>query len=690
MKKTLLVGSALAVAVMGFAQNSRTVNPALKPVLMRHYTAPQENQSAGNAGTRLTPGAINPSSVCTGTDRSSMVNAFGAIDSYPNQVAYNTDINSVLLTHRRSANSYSLQTSGTVEADWYNLGTSTWDSMLVYRDSTANKHPARYPNGTLYNAPGNTVTANAYAVVTGPWVNGSVWQGAYYSAHKFLHLYSPPIHQKYDSSLAEYFIRNDMQQSGMKVYSAGTFQDTVNSGWVSAEKGGSVWQADFTSGSAVWTIQHFVPGFHVPTSTVTTGYASSGSGMRLAFNDAGTIGYGLLLGALNATDTAMYPIIYKCTNGVWGTTPLIVGNNLAKGHPECMKGVGQMPQPFYRKSGYKPSGWQINETNGYDMAVDMNGVLHIATAVADPYKSLAKPNTDSLMYGFSYNWDYHHHHPIIWDIMTDGTCWKTMMVDSILTSSLGSAAGDTTYLVNPWDDGSGNALGYGARIQISRSKDGSKLFYGWIDSDSSSTGTILNTAPDIMMKGYDVTAEKLTPKVNVTFGTAQCYFQAQSDVAAMPSAGNWNIPMDYIIGRTAGAPPHSLGGAGACSIYYVKCANFTQSQFTIPAVINPDLANSSCGFAYDVKANNTFASSVSCYPNPFNQNTNVVVNLSENKVVDLKVYDALGSVVFSGKINGTTGSNTMVVDGTSFNSGVYYYTVTAGNERVTKKMILQK
>ncbi len=46
--------------------------------------------------------------------------------------------------------------------------------------------------------------------------------------------------------------------------------------------------------------------------------------------------------------------------------------------------------------------------------------------------------------------------------------------------------------------------------------------------------------------------------------------------------------------------------------------------------------------------------------------------------------------MFSKKVNGNVGENNVTFDGSSLSSGVYYYTVTAGNQQATKKMIIQK
>lgn len=79
------------------------------------------------------------------------------------------------------------------------------------------------------------------------------------------------------------------------------------------------------------------------------------------------------------------------------------------------------------------------------------------------------------------------------------------------------------------------------------------------------------------------------------------------------------------------------------------------------------------------------------YPNPFNPSTIIAFTLPNSAFVTLKVYDMLGSEV-------TTLVNTEVQSGyhqinfnaSGLSSGVYFYTIKAGNFTDTKKLILAK
>ncbi|KAF0138843.1 MAG: 5'-nucleotidase [Stygiobacter sp.] len=79
------------------------------------------------------------------------------------------------------------------------------------------------------------------------------------------------------------------------------------------------------------------------------------------------------------------------------------------------------------------------------------------------------------------------------------------------------------------------------------------------------------------------------------------------------------------------------------------------------------------------------------YPNPFNPTTNISYQLPTNSHVTLKVYDVLGRIVAE-LVNEekSAGSYTVKFDGTKFSSGVYFYTIKAGNFSDTKKLLLAK
>ena len=80
------------------------------------------------------------------------------------------------------------------------------------------------------------------------------------------------------------------------------------------------------------------------------------------------------------------------------------------------------------------------------------------------------------------------------------------------------------------------------------------------------------------------------------------------------------------------------------------------------------------------------------YPNPFNPSTTIKYQLPMNNHVTLKVYDLLGkeiATLVNEQKNAGTYSIQFSVKG-EFGSGIYFYTLRAGNFTATKKLLLLK
>jgi hypothetical protein len=79
------------------------------------------------------------------------------------------------------------------------------------------------------------------------------------------------------------------------------------------------------------------------------------------------------------------------------------------------------------------------------------------------------------------------------------------------------------------------------------------------------------------------------------------------------------------------------------------------------------------------------------YPNPFNPTTKIKYQIAKAGFVNLQVYDVLGNEVVT-LINKEmqAGSYEVEFDASILPSGIYYYTLNAGEFSQTKKMILLK
>jgi photosystem II stability/assembly factor-like uncharacterized protein len=79
------------------------------------------------------------------------------------------------------------------------------------------------------------------------------------------------------------------------------------------------------------------------------------------------------------------------------------------------------------------------------------------------------------------------------------------------------------------------------------------------------------------------------------------------------------------------------------------------------------------------------------YPNPFNPTTTVKFSLPKSSFVTLKIYDAIGNEVKTVvNENRSTGNYLEYIDMSSYSSGIYFYTLKAGDFTRTKKMIMIK
>ena len=78
------------------------------------------------------------------------------------------------------------------------------------------------------------------------------------------------------------------------------------------------------------------------------------------------------------------------------------------------------------------------------------------------------------------------------------------------------------------------------------------------------------------------------------------------------------------------------------------------------------------------------------YPNPVHSDFSVQVGMPSNGKVSVRMTDILGNVVSVSEHSLSKGNNKISLSRGSLQAGVYFYTVTFGSEKMTRRMIVSE
>ena len=679
MKKQLLFGFVALTAVSVNAQRSfKTIaNPKAKKVETNKILPLEENRTAKTTLSTKRVSAA-PYKRIGGS-----ANALGVIVTEQRCVNYNAATNLTGFIHRAGEPTIgslgTLGNTGTIMYTWTSNNGTTWDSTILATDAT---HFNRYPTGAIYNPTGNTNPANAYAVGSGPWHPGSNWQGNFFASKQLGTGYTPttgPTTYMDNLALTGVQKKNDFSRIEMQVTSDGVAHvlgeilvdanatTVAGQGW----RGAMLNRGTFSAGSFTWTHDSLKPSFKNDLSGDPQRFGS----YQQAWSENGQIGYVYFFGvdaaaAPGTSANTFQPYVYKTTDGgtTWArhaalfdfTTIPAISDRLFATRGSTVVGLAK---PF------------ISPSEGASATVDAAGNLHLFTSMVSAFSD----NVDSL--GFTYSTNYNQVWNYLYDFVSTSTGWNAMIIDSLSCEGV-------TATESQWASTSGN-LTYDARLQISRTTDGKNIFYSWADSDSNivaSTFPHFSVSPDIFMKGYDVTANKMTCKKNMSAGKSgvqyNSFFFFASPTVAKPNASTFLIPTTITRGADGGT-----NGDVEVSHYYIDDNMFSNTEFTV-AVNAPGCTVSS---GVGINELNNSITEVNFYPNPATINVTIDITLAENSKLDLTVMNCVGQTVYKTVVNGVAGSNKVNVDLNNLSNGIYFYQLkSANNKTITRKFVVGK
>jgi hypothetical protein len=79
-----------------------------------------------------------------------------------------------------------------------------------------------------------------------------------------------------------------------------------------------------------------------------------------------------------------------------------------------------------------------------------------------------------------------------------------------------------------------------------------------------------------------------------------------------------------------------------------------------------------------------------CSPNPFSDKTEIIFNSPEVKGVSFKVYNVVGTEVYSVAMRAQRGTNKFVFERNALPAGMYVFSVSNGDVTITRRMVISK
>ncbi len=678
MRKTFLFLTALIIGFAVVAQNQSLKSnlKAEKPIFEKMLSMePQNSNVVGESHKANTPAAYKNTDAVTVISIGTSANAYGYgyAGGQKNLVAVNNELNTVSNFHRMGGDGDPGGYSGDLGYDVSFDGGLTWNNMVECYVATENAggeyflDAARYPNHGIYNPIGNTDPNEAYLTFFAPNIDLSNdpagWGGYSYGIHKM----GSPANVDTTKHLRSSRPADGIYQEIPDGYCVTSLGDVwvadLNKNWSS---GALVYEGNMIINHGTWdeTEMDFVYEeilIDCPVQPASTLPAFQ----QIEFAPDGLTGYILVLadnGEVEISkDMSYYPIIWRTEDGgeTWSDAiPVAIAGEDGIAQVQNYLSDEEIAELFLEPL---PDRDEIPFTTSFDcdLSVDANGNPALAVVIgvtgADPYSILTGISPSS---GYAFTSAFLLHSV---DKGEEGSWFGHEMGRPV---SFRGNFGDLT------EDN---------RIQIARTPAGDKMFVSWLDTDT--TVSAENNAPDIWARGINLTENTLTldengeaMPTNVTFGseaTFSAYFFAMGNEVFDDGNGNYTIP--YVYENMTPTDP-----AQPVQYKYIQDFMYTDADFLYVGMEESEMAGSD------------FAVVSQTMPNPAVTSANFNVTLTETTNVSVHVTNLMGQNVMSLPVRTMqAGANPVSIDVTGLTSGVYFYTVEAGNKAITKKMVVK-
>jgi hypothetical protein len=576
-------------------------------------------------------------------------NAYGFYNSPRTYLWADPWVNSVVFTHRMLGGT-ELEGNSRVAYDLSTDGGDTWTTDIqIYTPTGPDpgtgypQDAGRYPQGAIINDVTNSDPANAYYSY---WIcaldnsNGDAWGGHAYGSNVLTEI-DPP-----DPSQVNLTSEGDVLR-----YVPDSYHATQQAEAWYAEP-----TSDLSGGTPAYTGNLLVghgmmnDDDEIEFEEDLFPFLAAGDGIndnKIAFGDDGQVGYILVMTDAVSDPvpyTSYHPVLLKTEDGgeSW-SDPMHVQLGGEDGieslqnyfTDEAILGAGY-PEGFDREEVYYNMGFQV------DLIVDQDDNPYITVIIAIGDEDGWYPN-------------------------------ETQMA----TWNLYSEDGGMTWDADPLYDNLWLQADIGGVVQYnrpyaSRSYDGHYLFFSWLDSEIDVATQ--NDRPNIYVVGYDVEDNRYSEVFNVTYFTQawnQAFYGSQSyyvfgGFEPMDDMYTFEIPFVYTEFTVPGDDTAPM------DFWYVD-------GFTLDMPVNtPELEANAIDFSVGQN-----------FPNPASTSTQILVTAQTELPIDLTVSNLLGQTVYTDRVDTRALAHTFNVNVSDLTPGIYMYTVTIGDNAVTKKMLVE-
>jgi len=574
-------------------------------------------------------------------------NAFGFAFQRTTYLWADNNISSVTFIHRM----ISPPGTGYLAYDISKDGGINWmNNVQAYDPTLEDAYDARYPQGAIFNPPGNTDPDQAYFHYFAPTLDGSNtgsgtnWGGYAYGVKPLADGSSSSQHNM--TSEPPYY---------QYLPSAFTVTQTGEAWMVDENTQGDPstynYLGNLIVGRGFWNealedfeyIFDFMPLEINPDQVI--------NDIKIAFSPDGMTGYICVMTELPdpLPYTSYHPVLFKTSDGgdSW-TGPIEVQLGGDDGFPEVQEFISDSMLTLFYEPAPVPPRNEVPYYMGYecDLAVDAWGNPHLSGMVTViDLEAGSFYGSEGLIAMFH-----------IWSD-DQGQTWRSFNLGDLKRFKAEFINGDA--IIDQFN-----------RPQVATTMDGAIVFFSWLDTESPDIED--NSQPDIYFRDYQPILDQHgeSPE-NVTFlssGMWTAYFGCMSHYVFSEINENeytCTIPFVYTL-INPGDPTQPV------QFYYIP--DFVKSY-----IITGDKEP---GKASDMIVSQN-------YPNPFSSRSTVRINLLHNSNLQLKIYSLAGSLISETNLGYLpVGMHEILINADGLCKGIYFYTVSTDSGSVTKKMII--